>query len=128
MLGGAPAFGGFYAQRFDPSSGSFHVGHDTRRKPEGWAIKVLWVLEPSTSEPVMISGREVDTGAAIAFDPVNGPVSDTMLLDPRNPGTPSRRKGWTAHPSLLLFPEAGCYVIEAAWDGGSWQRAFAFGR
>lgn len=127
MVGAAPAFGGFYAKS-DPSSGSFQVGHNTRREQEGWVIKVLWVLEPGTSEPVTISGREVDTGAAIAFDPSNGSISDTMLLDPSNPGTPERRKGWTEYPSEVLFPEAGCYLMEASWTGGSWQRGFSFGR
>jgi hypothetical protein len=127
MLGATPAFGGFYV-RLDVSSGSFHAGHNTRRKPEGWAIKVLWVLEPGTSDPVTISGHDVDTGAPIAFDPSNGSVSDTMLLDPSNPGTPDRRKGWTAYPSELLLPEAGCYQIEASWTDGSWQRGFGFGR
>jgi hypothetical protein len=85
------------------------------------------VLEPGTSEPVTISGREA-TGSAIVFDPSNGPPSDTLRLDPSHPGTPSRRKGWTEYPSLLSFPEAGCYVIQAWWADGVWQRGFGFGR
>jgi hypothetical protein len=127
MFGAAPAFGSGFG-RPDPSSGSFHVGHNTRRREEGWGVKVLWVLEPRTSEPVTISGREVDTGSAMAFDPSNGPLSDTMRLDPGDPGTPDRRKGWTEYPSLVLFPEAGCYTVQASWADGSWTRRFGFGR
>jgi hypothetical protein len=126
MFGAAPAFGTPFG-RPEASSGSFHVGHDTRRGQEGWRVKVLWVLEP-LSEPVTISGHEVDTGAAITFDPSNGPPSDTIRLDPRDPGTPDRRKGWTEYPSSVRFPGAGCYLIQASWTGGSWQRGFGFGR
>ncbi len=70
----------------------------------------------------------MDTGHSITFDPSNGPLSDTLRLDPSNPGTPDRRKGWTEYPSLVWFPEAGCYMIQASWADGSWQRGFGFGR
>lgn len=74
-----------------------------------------------------ISGHEIDTASAIMFDPANGQLSDTLLLDPRHPGTPSRLRGWKAYPSLVWFPEAGCYLIEASWVDGSWQRGFGLG-
>ena len=90
-------------------------------------MKVLWVLEPK-SERVMVSGHDVGTGAALMFDPVNGPLADTLLLDPAHPGTPDRRKGWTEYPTLVRFPSAGCYLIEASWADGSWQRGFGIGR
>ncbi len=127
LFGSAPAFGGFYAHP-DPSAGSFHVGTNTRRKENGWAVKVLWVVQPGTTEPVTLSGQEVGTGWPITFDPSNGSPSDTMRLDPSHPGTPSRRQGWTEYPSLLSFPEAGCYIIKASWADGSWQRALGFGK
>jgi hypothetical protein len=127
LFGGAPAYGAFYANP-DSSSGTFHIGGNTRMKRQGWPVKVLWVLEPGTTEPVTISGQETDTGAPIMFDPVNGPFSDTLQLDPRYPGTPTRLRGWKAYPSLVWFPEApGCYLIEASWVDGSWQRGFGLG-
>jgi hypothetical protein len=129
LFGSAPAFGAFYARR-DPSAGSFHVGTNTRRKKNGWGVKVLWVLQPTMTEPVLLSGQEVGTGWLITFDAsgLNPTRSDTMRLDPSNPGTPSHRKGWSEYPSTLWFPEAGCYIIKASWADGSWQRGFGFGR
>lgn len=129
LFGSAPAFGAFYARR-DPSAGSFHVGTNTRRKKNGWGVKVLWVLQPIVTEPVLLSGQEVGTGWPITFDAsgLNPTRSDTIRLDPSNPGTPSHRKGWSEYPSTLWFPEAGCYIIKASWADGSWQRGFGFGR
>ena len=126
LLGSAPAFGAFYA-RADRASGSFTVGEDTRRTPHGWAVKVLWLLEPGTSVPVTLSGSEVETGSPIWFDPSDGASGDTMSLDPKHPGTPSQRHGWKEYPSLLEFPEAGCYRVQASWANGSWQWSFGFG-
>lgn len=130
LFGSAPAFGAFYAHP-DTSAGSFHVGTSTRRRENGWGVKVLWVLQPAVTEPVALSGQEVGTGWPITFDP-SGPNlatdrPETMRLDPSQPGTPSRSHGWTEYPSLLSFPEAGCYIIQASWAGGSWQRQFGFG-
>jgi hypothetical protein len=112
----------------DAPSGSFHVGHNTRKDNGGWVVKVLWVMEPGTVQPVTITGQELDTGSTITFNPLNGSPSQTLTLDPDHPGTSSRRKGWTEYPSTLAFPEAGCYVVEATWADGSWQRVFGFGR
>jgi hypothetical protein len=126
MFGSAPAFGAFYAHP-DPSAGSLHVGNDTRRGQNGWVVKVLWVSEPTMSEPVTLSGHEAGTGWPVTFDPSHGLASHTMRLDPSNPGTPSKRKGWSEYPSTLAFPEAGCYVIDASWADGSWERGFGFG-
>jgi hypothetical protein len=51
-----------------------------------------------------------------------------MRLDPADPGTPSDRKGWSEYPSYVMFPESGCYVVNATWAGGSWEQTFGFGR
>jgi hypothetical protein len=123
-----PVFGGFYAQR-DSSNGSFDTGkNNVRETSDGWTIKVLWLLMPHTSFTPTLSGTEVGTGSPIVFDPSNGPPSTTMPLDPNHAGTPSHRQGWSEYPSLLSFPEAGCYQIQASWSGGSWHLGFGFGR
>jgi hypothetical protein len=124
-----PGVGAFYAHH-DPSAGSFHLGTNTVRRENGWGVKVLWVLQPTMIEPVTLSGQEVGTGSPITFDAsgLNPTRSDTMRLDPSNPGTPSHRKGWSEYPSSLSFPEAGCYIIKASWADGSWQRGLGFGK
>jgi hypothetical protein len=127
LFGAAPAFGAFYA-RAERSAGSFHVDDNTRRTRDGWAVKVLWVLQPGTTATVALSGQEVGTGTPITFDPSNGSPSLVMHLDPTEPGTPSHRKGWSEYPSSLSFPESGCYVIKATWSGGSWQQTLGFGK
>jgi hypothetical protein len=91
LCGASPAFGHFYA-RGDASTGSFHLGDNTRRQDGGWVVKVLWVMQPATNEPVTITGRD-EAGSPIVFDPVNGPPSDTLVLDPSHPGTSSQRAG-----------------------------------
>jgi hypothetical protein len=127
LFGASPAYGAFYAKP-DVASGAFHIDGGTRLKPQGWRVKVLWVLEQGTTEPVTISGQETDTGSPIMFDAANGQFSEELQLDPGQPGTPSRLRGWKAYPSLVWFPEApGCYQIEASWADGSWQRGFGLG-
>jgi hypothetical protein len=50
-----------------------------------------------------------------------------------DPATPNR--GWTTNATgrwniwgiLLYFFRAGCYQIDAAWAGGSWQVVVAVG-
>jgi hypothetical protein len=126
LFGAAPALGAFYAKP-DTSAGSFRVDTNTRRSKHGWIVKVLWVLQPRTTEPVTISGHEMRTGWSIIFDPSNGPPASTMQLDPKHPGTPSKRKGWTESPSSLSFPKSGCYIIDATWHAGSWHHGFGLG-
>jgi hypothetical protein len=127
-FGSDPVFGSPFG-RPDPASNSFHVSVAKGARPsgQGWMVKVLWVLQPGTTEPVTLSGEEEGTGWPITFDPSNGPPASSMRLDPKNPGTPDRRQGWTEYPSHLSFPEAGCYVIKASWPGGSWRKEFGFG-
>lgn len=125
-MGSAQAFGGVFA-RADRSADSFHVGHNAHRTRFGWAVKILWVMEPGTSAPVTLTGRESKTASPITFHPSNEPTSQTMILDPAHPGTLSRRQGWTEYPSLLFFPQAGCYTIRASWAGGSWEQGFGVG-
>jgi hypothetical protein len=128
LFGSSPAFGGVYA-RADRKAHAFHVGTNTRRTPNGWMVKVLWVLEPGTRQVVSLSGREVESGSPIMFRGSDGkPAAPTMVLDPDDPGTPTEEQGWLAYPSNLFFARAGCYAIEARWPGGSWGRVFGFGK
>jgi hypothetical protein len=120
-------FGGFYA-RPDTFAGSFHAGNDARRTKQGWGVKVLWLLEPRTTHIIRLSGENLTTGESLVFQAANGSPSPSMTIDPAHPGTPERRNGWAEFPSLVSFPRAGCYVIDAAWPDGSWRQEFGFGR
>jgi hypothetical protein len=54
--------------------------------------------------------------------------STTPILDPRAPPIPNQPAGWADFLSYLFIPQAGCYVLEAAWPGGMWRLTFAAGR
>jgi hypothetical protein len=125
-LGSGPAFGvGFGLDH----SGAYHTGNNNVQKTSnGWGIKILWVLRPGTHQTVAISGSETGTGWPIIFQPSGAPTSSTMTLDPKHPGTPTKERGWLGYPSLVAFPEAGCYTIKATWSNGAWTRGLGFGR
>jgi hypothetical protein len=115
LFGSAPAFGAFYA-RADRSANAFHVGSNTRRTRDGWVVKVLWLLEPGTTQPVTLSGYVVDTNSQINFDPSDGSASPSMRLDPAQPGTPNHRP----HPGSLVRPPSPQWLPERVHRGGAW--------
>jgi hypothetical protein len=124
--GEKPIWGGIYAG-YRPEHQAFYAS-DARRRKYGFRIKLLWIIHPRHDTPVTIAGRDVDNDKPIYFD-VGGtgnPVT-TAELDPNNPGTVPEHE-WREYPSYLFFSRAGCYELEAKWDGGKWRRVFGFGR
>jgi hypothetical protein len=100
------------------------------------ATKVMWIVGPNYHQPVTLSGHELSTGAPVWFDLSavgSGPGNPmtTAVLDPANPnrGDTGNTSGlWNIWGILLYFFAAGCYQIDAAWAGGSWQVLVAVGR
>ena len=129
LAGGSPIWGGFYA-RFDEEANAFSAGAKPRRTKDGWAVKVLWVIEPGVLTPVTLSGASVATGAPLRFEigGVHASATESPILDPKHPAIPTQDGEWKEYPSALLFPSAGCYVLTASWAGGSWRMGFGFGR
>ena len=52
------------------------------------------------------------------FNPVDSSVSNHTTDDQQ----------WNIRPINLYISQAGCYYLQASWDGGSWMVYFAAGR
>jgi len=88
--------------------------------PNGLAgSKVLWVIAPRYSGPVLIRGRQVDGSKPLWFQlGGNQPALPEMQLPP---GT---IPGWRAWPSATLLTKAGCYAWQV--DGTSFSTVIVF--
>lgn len=97
----------------------------------GWRAKVLLMIEPRHEGTVTVRGTSADGGSPIWFKTsgrfVLGPTTE-LVLDPQNPGIPVQHGQWKEWPSTFYIPKAGCYFLEAQWDGGSWRLPFAAGK
>jgi len=128
VVGESPVWGGLYA-RFDPKVNTYRDGEVARTK-KGWALKVIWLIEPGTSTPVTLTGTNVATGEPVSFH-IGGvaPVGPTtvLVLDPDHPAIPLQHGQWKEFPSELLFPSSGCYRLNASWADGAWEMGFGFG-
>jgi hypothetical protein len=104
LAGGSPIWGGFYA-RFDEQANAFSAGTKPRRTKDGWAVKVLWVIEPGVLTPVTLSGGDVATGAPLRFAigdvhaSATG-VSHSRPETPRDPGPGRGVEGVSLGPPL----------------------------
>ncbi len=52
------------------------------------------------------------------FNPLDSSISNHTTDDQQ----------WIVRPINLYIPQAGCYYLQATWDGGSWTVYFAAGR
>jgi len=102
-----------------------------RRTKWGWGQKVLLLIEPEHEGIVTVRGASVDDGSPIWFKSsgryVLGPTTK-LVLDPQNPAIPIQHGQWKEWPSTFYIPKAGCYFLEARWNGGSWRLTFAAGK
>lgn len=55
------------------------------------------------------------------------PAAPSVTFDPDRPGIPPQDGSLKEFPSYLLFPSAGCYLLEATWATGTWRLGFGFG-
>ncbi len=125
-IGGYPAwaigFGGphatmpIYAGNLEPSR-------------YGWPQKVLWVVKRSYPGLVRLRGANLADGVQLWFE-IGGrrEVTVAPVLKAPEPAIPYQTEGWAEFPSYLYIPRAGCYTLEAEWEGGFWRVNFAAGR
>jgi len=102
-----------------------------RRTKWGWGQKVLLLIEPEHEGIVTVRGASVDDGSPVWFKSsgryVLGPTTK-LVLDPQNPAIPIQHGQWKEWPSTFYIPKAGCYFLEARWNGGNWRLPFAAGK
>jgi hypothetical protein len=125
-IGGYPAwavgFGGPVAWR---SAGGI-VGQQPTQY--GWPEKVLWVVKRSYPGSVRLRGANLADGVPLWFE-IGGRREATVapVLKALEPAIPYQTEGWAEFPSYLYIPRAGCYTLEAEWEGGFWRVIFAAG-
>jgi hypothetical protein len=131
-------------QQFGPGVGSYpvwaigiggqhatiHLGVDGGQYTSaGWQWKVLWAVKASFPQTITLQGKALHGNTPLLFQLGDNNLTSMPLLDPRHPGTPTGQDaGWSEFPSYLYVPAAGCYVLEAHWQGGGWSIPFAAGR
>jgi hypothetical protein len=99
---------------------------------DGWAVKFAWELAQTVTRPVRISITNLASGRPLSIT-INGTYterSNAPLLDPARPSHPDVPEKPYTHEwgSYVVFPEAGCYRLDAQWPESSWSLVFAFGR
>jgi hypothetical protein len=130
LLGRAPVWFGPYLE-VDEDRAVFSVPSDAPRTPYGWRVKFLWIVGLPQPTPITLHGGTVSGGRALWIEPETADqAATTAVLDPGPPPPPpgSSASGFKDIPSYIYFPAAGCYFLQAEWQGGSWRLAFAAGR
>jgi len=122
VIGREPVWMGVYAP---VRREALRLPPDTPYTEHGWRIKVLWLTPAEYAHQITVQSLRVGEGDPALIELVTVP-RERIVLDPANPGAYSNPK--TADfPSSVYFPQAGCYVFEAAWPGGSWRVVLAVG-
>jgi len=96
----------------------------------GWGRKIIWEVGPNYMHLVTLHGANVQSGARIRFQFLDGDPTTSAVLDPHHPDHPGSAVGgdWNEWGSGMFLPTAGCYYLEASWPGGHWRITFAAGR
>lgn len=106
-------------------------------EPHGYtqwpALAIVWEVGPDAMDAVSVQVTNAQTGTILWWihDAPPDLSSQTLVLDADTPGPAMYNgvpeKSWQEFKSSLLIPQAGCYEMNATWDGGSWQMVFAAG-
>lgn len=115
----------------DNSKGIMFVPNEhyqRNRQLEGWwSTKVGWFVSPSYTGEVKIQAYNLADNSPMYFDSSQD-LSTTMTLNSAKPGGfVTGLDNWAFFPSNVWVSKAGCYRLEAEWDGGLWQQVIAVG-
>lgn len=128
---------------FDGPHATRHIsGPGVVNSRYGWLIAVIFAIEPSLTDPVVVRGVRLDNDSPlwmVGLEPgqtfTQATPSVAVALDPRQPGLPDYdnysmglNEDWAAWYGGFYIPAAGCYALTATWPGGSWRVTFAAGR
>lgn len=96
--------------------------------PGWWGQKVAWAVKRTYKGEVTLRGYNVADNSPMYFS-LNTPTPTTApVLNPDKPGaTAAGSDQWAFFPSTVWVSKAGCYVIEAQWNGGTWRQTVPVG-
>jgi hypothetical protein len=124
LLGSAPIWFGPYLN-VDQRRAIFRIPRDAPRTREGWRVKFLWIVRKRAPGPITVSGVDA-RGRPLLLAPEDENLGPTARFDPARADAVA--SGFVEFPSYVYFPGAGCFVLTARWNGGSWRLSFAAGR
>ncbi len=111
------------------------LNHLVRAHPPqlGWYQQIQ--LVGATNFPDTITLQGGITGSAFplwfGFDPHEKDLIFSYQYSPADSSLSNHTtddQQWAVRPINLYIPQAGCYYLQATWDGGSWTEYFAAGR
>lgn len=129
VIGRSPVWAGPYGM-LDPKTGALQMVGNVPRTRYGWRDKVLWLVAYHHKGVIRLRGRNLTTGTALEFNVELSGVGTTTtgLLNHGKPGAVTNPGEPKQFPSYIYFTEAGCYVLSASWNGGSWKIVLGLGR
>ncbi|HLL79646.1 MAG TPA: hypothetical protein VKT25_09110 [Ktedonobacteraceae bacterium] len=102
------------------------------RPHDGWYAPLLIVSETNFAGDIILRAGIVSSSFPLWFSKqYGGSLVRTVTLHPLDPSLSNHTTGdqqWSATLVYLYIPQAGCYYLDASWNGGSWVAYFAAGR
>jgi hypothetical protein len=96
--------------------------------PGWWGRKVLWLVKTSYEGEVTLRGYHTADNSPMLFSFDNNPPTASPVLNPDNPTAFAQdSQNFANFPSGVFVSRAGCYVLEATWNGGLWRQTIAVG-
>lgn len=93
-----------------------------------WMSKIAWFIPISYTGTVTLQAVNVDDGSPVYFDVSEHSTSAVATLDAAHPGGfVEELTEYVFFPSYLWVSKAGCYRLQAEWDGGRWEQVIAVG-
>jgi hypothetical protein len=111
------------------------LNHLVRADPPlwGWYQQLALVSETNYAGTVTLQGGIVGNTFPLWFGlaPHDGELITSISVNPMNTSASNHfgaDQQWGVLPIHIFIAEAGCYYLQATWDGGSWTAYFAAGR
>ena len=119
-------------------TGSLHLPPVSGTEARLPSLKIMWIVGPNKTQPVVARGHEGSTGDPLWFQvyPANAtpelPSSYTtrLVLDPESPNRGYARNGsgqWSIWGIGVGVQSAGCYSMTVSSSTGSWTVQLAVG-
>jgi hypothetical protein len=103
--------------------------YQTRPDLEGWwSSKIAWFIPNSYTGTVRLQAANLADGSPIYFEFGEHETAAVATLDSAQPGGfVEELTDFAFFPSNIWVSKAGCYRLEAEWDGGRWEQIIAVG-
>jgi hypothetical protein len=102
------------------------------RPQDGWYAPLLIVSETNFAGDIVLRAGIASSSFPLWFSRQSSSnLVRTVTLHPLDPSLSNHTTGdqqWSATLVYLYIPRAGCYYLDASWNGGSWVAYFAAGR